>query len=144
MTQPRKRNAKVILRQMVREEVAMAIHEVIAELKQPVKNEQKNSNPKSQKRITEKTNFSNNSIINNVLNETANADIEWETLNGGTFDSSKMNEVMAKQNASNGQNNKSNLAASLGVNPNNPPDFLTKDYSQILKKVDEKVKQTRG
>ena len=39
----KKTNIKTIIRQIVREEVAMAIHEVISELKQPV---QKVSQPK--------------------------------------------------------------------------------------------------
>jgi len=32
----------------------------------------------------------------------------------------------------------------MGVDPNNAPDFLTKDYSKLMKAVDKKAKQTRG
>ena len=41
-------------------------------------------------------NFSNNSVLNDVLNETA-MDEEWKTMGGGTYDSSKMNDVMSGQ-----------------------------------------------
>ena len=75
---------------------------------------------------------SNNSIINDVLNETAEAETEWEQMGGGTYDSSKIHEVVSSQH-------KNNPTA-----PNNAPDFLTKDYSALLKKVDEKAKQSRG
>jgi hypothetical protein len=57
-----------------------------------------------------------------------------------------MNEVMAKQYEGMGtkEGGQAHLAASLGADPSNPPDFLTKDYSQLMQKVDEKAKQTRG
>ena len=98
------------------------------------------------RKITEKKNFSNNSIINDILNETAQTPSEWDTMGGGTFDSSRMNEVMAKQYSGDGttEGGQAQLAASLGADPNNPPDFLTKDYSQLMQAVDKKAKQTRG
>tara|TARA_R110002020_G_scaffold138967_3_gene309582 strand:+ start:80 stop:508 length:429 start_codon:yes stop_codon:yes gene_type:complete len=141
----KKSNVRQVIRQIVREEVAMAINEVITELKQPTQPIKKVSKPQTRQRVTEKKNFSNNSIINDVLNETAQTKAEWEELGGGTFDSSRMTEVMTKQYEGMGQNGSSaQLAASVGADPNNPPDFLTKDYSKLMKKVDEKAKQTRG
>ena len=68
---------KKTIRQIVREEVAMAIHEVIDELKQPSLSSPKQS-------IQEKKNFSKNSVLNDVLNETANGD-DWKTLGGSEF-----------------------------------------------------------
>ena len=143
----KKSNVRTIIRQIVREEVALAIHEVITEIKQPIKETRKKvSKPKKQKQIVEQKQFSSNSIINDVLNETAQSKTEWEQLGGGTFDSSRMTEVMAKQYEGVGtkKGSEAHLAASLGADPSNPPDFLTKDYSQLMKKVDEKAKQTRG
>ena len=64
------------IRQIVREEVAMAIQEVITELKQPTQ-----SQPK---KIVEKKSFTSNSVLNDVLNETAQ-DGEWKTLGGSEF-----------------------------------------------------------
>tara|TARA_Y100000361_G_scaffold152664_1_gene172636 strand:+ start:598 stop:1011 length:414 start_codon:yes stop_codon:yes gene_type:complete len=136
----KKSKLSLLIRQIVREEVAMAIQEVITELKQPV---QQVSKPKTKKKIVEKKTFTSNSILNDVLNETA-GDSEWKDLGGGTFDSSRMNEVMAKQYEGQGMDSGQQLAASMGVDPNNAPDFLTKDYSKLMKAVDKKAKQTRG
>ena len=132
----KKSKLSLLIRQIVREEVAMAIQEVITELKQPV---QQVSKPKTKKKIVEKKTFSSNSVLNDVLNETAGAD-EWKQLGGGTFDSSKMNEVLTSQ-----YSDTMNGSQQVAVNPNDPmAQFLNKDYRQVLQKVDEKAKQTRG
>ena len=123
---------KKTIRQIVREEVAMAIHEVITELKQPTQSQ-------PTKPIQEK-HFSKNKVLNDVLNETANGD--WKTLGGGEFTSDRMNELVGGQYADmmgdTSQTN-GNLAASMGVNPNTPGmDFLKKDYSSLMKAIDKK------
>ena len=139
----KKKSIKTIIRQIVREEVAMAIQEVITELKEPGQQvENKISKPTKQK--ASRQNFSSNRIINDVLNETASTKSEWKELGGGTFDSSKMTEVMSKQYSGMAAGTAAELPASLGVNPNDAPDFLTKDYSKVLKAMDKKAKQTRG
>ena len=145
MKKSNKTSVRTIIRKMVREEVAMAIHEVISELKQPSQQSQQKkvvSKPKTKKRkMVEKKQFSSNSIINDVLNETAHtAADEWETMGGGTYDSSKMNDVLQSSygDMMNDSQPNGNLAASMGVNPNDAPDFLTKDYRAILKAVDKK------
>ena len=137
----KKTNIRTMIRQIVREEVAMAINEVITELKQPSLS---STQPKPKKKIVEKKQFTKNSILNDVMNETVQNE-EWKQMGGGTYDSGKMNEVLGKSygdmmsNSPNG-----NLAASMGVNPNDAPDFLTKDYSGLVKAMDKKAKQTRG
>ena len=80
---------KKTIRQIVREEVAMAIQEVITELKQPIE-----SKPQPEK-IIEKKSYTNNSILNDVLNETAQ-DGDWKTLGGSKFTSERMNELVFK------------------------------------------------
>ena len=140
----KKTNARTVIRQIVREEVALAIQEVITELKQPT---QQVSQPKSKKKIVKKQQYSKNSILNNVLNETA-MDEEWKTMGGGTYDSSKANEVMAstygKMMNDDSENANGTLAAEMGVDPNNAPDFLTKDYSKVMKAIDKKKGITNG
>ena len=137
----KKTNVRTLIRQIVREEVAMAIKEVITELKQPT---QQVSQPKPKKKNVEKKTFVKNSVLNDVLNETA-MDDEWKTMGGGTYNSSKMNEVLGKSygdmmsDSSNG-----NLAASMGVNPNDAPDFLTKDYRKVMKALDKKKGISNG
>tara|TARA_R100001377_G_scaffold56767_1_gene33796 strand:- start:155 stop:553 length:399 start_codon:yes stop_codon:yes gene_type:complete len=130
----KKSDLKLIVRKIVREEVAMAINEVITELRQPV-DVQQTSQPKQQKQITESKKYSDNSVLNRVLNETANGD-EWQSLGGGTYDSSKMNDVVSAQY---------NKTPSNEVNPNDPmSQFLNKDYRAVMKKVDDKANSTRG
>ena len=123
----KKTNIKTIIRQIVIEEVAMAIKEVITELRQPTQ-----SQPQP-KKIVEKKSYTQNSVLNDVLNETAQ-DGDWKTMGGGTFDSSKMNDMMSGQ-----------YGDMMSSNPNVPvsvdgqtPDFLKKDYRAIMKAVDKK------
>ena len=142
MKKSNKTSVRTILRKMVREEVAMAIHEVINELKQPSQQKKVVSKPKTMKRkMVEKKQFSSNSIINDVLNETAHSSAdEWETLGGGTYDSSRANEVLSAE-----YSDVMNGSSQTAVNPNDPMSkFLSKDYRAVMQKVDEKAKQTRG
>ena len=146
----KKTNIRTMIRHIVREEVAMAIGEVITELKQPPLSSQQVSQPKRKKKIVEQKSFTKNSIINEVLNETAMGE-EWKSMGGGTYDSSKMNEVMSSQYGdlmSSDEVNPDAMVASMGVDPAKVDDIVknifTKDYSKLLKKVDEKSKQKRG
>ena len=121
---------KKTIRQIVREEVAMAIQEVITELKQPTQ---------TTKPIQEKKSFSKNSVLNDVLNETAQDD-DWKTLGGSEFTSDRMNELMGKQYGD------VMGGASQQVVPSNDPmaQFVNKDYSEVLKKSEEKSKMKHG
>ena len=129
---------KSVLRTMIREEVAKAIQEVITELKQPTLEKK----PKKKKVIREKQNFTSNKILNNVLNETADNVNDWETMGGSKFTTERMNELAGKNYSDmiNDDSDSSNgsLAAEMGVNPNNAPDFLTKDYRSVMKAIDKK------
>ena len=128
----KKPNIKTIIRQIVREEVAMAIKEVITELKQPTQ-----SKPQP-KKIIEKKSYTNNSILNDVLNETAQ-DGEWKTLGGSEFTSNRMNELIGGQ-----------YTDMMNTTPQQVPSsdpmsqFLNKDYSEVLKKSIEKSKNKHG
>jgi|21_taG_2_1085346.scaffolds.fasta_scaffold78636_2 hypothetical protein len=113
---------KLFIRKIVREEVAMAINEVITELKQPV-NAMK-TEPQQQKPIVEnKKTFSNNNILNDILNETAQANTSLDS-NGNFMDESS---VQLNEGA------KTNL-----------PDFLNKNYSDVVKKSYTKKGKTIG
>ena len=130
----KKTKIKTAIRKIVREEVAMAIQEVITELKQP---KQQVSQPIPKKKIVEKKQYSNNSILNDVLNETA-ADDEWKTMGGGTYDSSKAHEVMSSQY---GNMMNDNMSNSDIIAPQEAPEvknLFDKDFSGILKKSIEK------
>ena len=127
----KKPNIKTIIRQIVREEVAMAIKEVITELKQPTQ-----SKPQP-KKIVEKKSFTNNSVLNDVLNETAQ-DGEWKTLGGSEFTSDRMNELVGGQYG--------DMMNGTQPVPSSDPmsQFLNKDYSQVLEKSIEKSKNKIG
>jgi hypothetical protein len=119
----KKQNIKTIIRQIVREEVAMAIKEVITELKQPTQ-----SQPE---KIIEKKSFTSNSVLNDVLNETAQ-DGEWKTMGGSEFTTDRMNELVGK-----------NYGDMMNQQPQQVPSsdpmsqFLNKDYRQVLEKTEE-------
>jgi len=127
------KNRKTI-RQIVREEVAMAIQEVITELKKPVKVEK----PMTPKKRTQNSSFTSNKVLNDVLNETAQ-DGDWKTLGGGEFTSDRMNELVGRQ-----------YGDMMNTTPQQVPSsdpmakFLNKNYSEVLKKADEKQKQKYG
>ena len=124
----KKTNIKTIIRKIVREEVAMAIGEVITELKQPTQ-----SQPQP-KKIIEKKQYTENSVLNDVLNETAQGE-EWKTMGGGKFDSSRMNELVGGQYG----DMMNNQSPTISVD-GQTPDFLKKDYTEVLKKSEEKSK----
>jgi len=127
----KKQNIKNVIRQIVREEVAMAIKEVITELKQPIE-----SQPQP-KKIIEKKSFTNNSVLNDVLNETAQDD-GWKTMGDGQYTSDRMNEVIGK--------NYGDMMNGTQPVPSSDPmsQFLNKDYSQVLEKSMEKSKNKIG
>ena len=127
----KKPNIKTIIRKIVREEVAMAIKEVITELKQPTQ-----SQPQP-KKIVEKKSFTSNSVLNDVLNETAQDD-GWKTMGGEQYTSDRMNEVVGK--------NYGDMMNGTQPVPSSDPmsQFLNKDYSQVLEKSIEKSKNKLG
>jgi hypothetical protein len=128
----KKTNIKTIIRQIVREEVAMAIKEVITELRKPTE-----SQPQP-KKIVEKKSYTNNSVLNDVLNETAASD-EWKTLGGGELTTDRMNDIV-------GRNYGDMMSGTPQQVPSSDPmsKFLNKDYSQVLEKSMEKSKMKHG
>ena len=126
----KKTNIRTVIRTIVREEVAMAIQEVITELKQPVQSQQTES-------IQEK-HYTKNSVLNDVLNETAQ-DGDWKTMGGSKFTSDRMNELVGEQYGD-------MMKSTPQQVPSSDPmaQFLNKDYSEVLQKVEKKQKQKHG
>tara|TARA_A100001391_G_scaffold118312_2_gene80242 strand:- start:1209 stop:1598 length:390 start_codon:yes stop_codon:yes gene_type:complete len=125
---------KKTIRQIVREEVAMAIQEVITELKKPVKVEK----PMTPKKRTQNSQFTSNKILNDVLNETAQ-DGDWKTMGGGEYTSNRMNEIV-------GRNYGDMMNQQPQVVPSSDPmsQFLNKNYREVLDKAEQKQKQKYG
>ena len=142
----KKSDFKLMIRKIVREEVAMAIQEVITELKQPT---QQVSKQKPKKKMVEKKSYTSNSVLNDVLNETAND--EWKTMGGGTYTSNKINDVLKGQYGDLMSGGNMNVAPQTDINDRpvtNVPDHLmnafTKDYSKTLKAMEKSANKSRG
>ena len=126
----KKTSMRQVIRTIVREEVAMAIQEVIDELKQPTQS-------KPTKPIQEK-HYTKNSVLNDVLNETADGG-DWKTLGGSKFTSERMNELVGGQ-----------YGDMMNETPHQVPSsdpmaqFLNKNYSEVLEKAEQKQKQKYG
>ena len=121
---------KVFIRKMVREEVAMAIHEVITEMKQPPLS----SKPSRAKVIGKKT-YSTNSVLNEVLNETARTAV----LEGGDNPLTKMNSVM-QSSYGDMMNGTSDVPVE---DTSDMGQFLNKDYSGLMAAMDKKKEHFR-
>ena len=128
----KKANIRTVIRKIVREEVAMAIQEVITELKKPTQ-----SKPQPQK-IVEKKSFTKNSVLNDVLNETA-SDGDWKTLGGGEFTSDRMNELVGGQYGDMMNGTPQQVPSSDPMSQ-----FVNKDYREVLKRTEEKQQQKYG
>ena len=125
-----KTNVRTLIRKIVREEVAMAIQEVITELKQPT---QQVSQPKQT--VNNKKSFSKNSVLNDVLNETAissppisSDNSSYPNMEDKVYTTNDMSEVI------NGQ------SKTISVD-GQTPDFLQKDFKSILDKSIQKSNQ---
>ena len=138
----KKSELKMMIREVVREEIRLALKEVIGGSKQQIKKPQP---PKKQ-------NYTKNPVLNEVLNETQTD--EWETMGGTQFTSDRMGELIGgsyadMMNGTQQQPNVDNRVREMGADPESVPkevkdNIFNKDYSKLLKKVDEKAKQTRG
>ncbi len=130
----KKSELKTMVRAIVREEVAMAITEVITELKKP----SQPTKPMTPKKRTQNSSFTSNKVLNDVLNETA-MEGDWKTLGGGEFTTERMNDIVGK-----------NYGGVMNTTPQQVPSsdpmskFLNKDYREVLKRTDEKQKQKYG
>ena len=114
---------KNIIREVVREEIRMGLKEVIGEVKkQPVQKPKK------------KQNYTKNSVLNEVLNDTDASD--WKTMGGEKYTSDKMGEIMGNSYKDlMGDNQPQNGGV---VVDGQQPDFLKKDYRELMNAVDKK------
>ena len=138
----KKSELKMMIREVVREEIRLALKEVVGGSKRQIRKPQP---PKKQS-------YTKNPVLNEVLNETQ-AD-EWETMGGTEFTSDRMNELVGGSYADmmNGQPQQPNVdtrIVEMGANPSSVPkevkdNIFNKDYSELMKAIDEKQKQKNG
>ena len=111
--------------------------------------------PKKVQQPKKEVQYTSNEALNKVLNETVGGvpqgDGGYETMGGGVFDSSKINQILAREtglgDTESVKEKKREIAAvdsikKAGVNVDQVPDHvtnaLTKDYSAVMKAIDKK------
>ncbi len=134
MKTKKKTNMRTVIRKIVREEVAMAIREVITELQKPTQP----TKPLTPKKPSQNSQFTSNKVLNDVLNETA-SDGDWKTLGGGEFTTERMNELVGGQYADMMNDTPQQVPSSDPM-----AQFLNKDYREVLDRTEEKSKQKYG
>ena len=137
-----------IIREVVRREIKKEINEIFIR-------EQKTSEPQLadviQQEVSEpkeQVKYTNNKSLNDVLNETValskKQSSDYPTLGGGTFDTSKMSELMGYGKP---EEAKRDMVAvdslqKAGVRVDQVPEHLTnaltRDYSSLMKAIDKK------
>ena len=122
---------KLHIRKIVREEVAMAINEVITEMTKPSRLKPSQPKKPNKRRFVEKQTYSTNSVLNDVLNETA----QTAVLEEGDNPLSKMNDVM-QSSYGDMMDNTAVTEDTSGMGK-----FLNKDYSKVLEKSYEKSRK---
>ena len=142
-----------IIQEVVRREIKKEINEIFIR-------EQKTSEPQLadviQQKVSEpkeQVKYTNNKSLNDVLNETVGLskkqDSEYPTMGGGTFDTSRMTELLGY-----GQTDevKRDMVAvdtikkagrSVDQVPDHVTNALTRDYSGLMKALDDKKKGIR-
>ena len=103
--------------------------------------------PVVKKKKVKEQKFTDNPTLNKILNETAQQKEEYPTLGGGTFDSSRMTEMLGYGSGMGNKEVKREVAAastlqSAGMNPEAAPEHLknalTRDYTDLIKAIDKK------
>ena len=103
--------------------------------------------PVIKKKKVKEQKFTDNPTLNQILNETAQQQEEYPTLGGGTFDSSRMTEMLGYGSGLGNKEVKREVAAastlqSAGMTPETAPEHLTnaltRDYSGLMKAIDKK------
>ena len=150
-----KKDLVKIIKEVVRIEVKKQVREIFIKeekstsLKSLAKKEFKEPIRKKYKK-REKVNYTTNTTLNNILNETvggieANGEMdEYPTMGGGTFDSSRVTELAGFGGDKQTQREVGAVQTmkEAGVTTNQVPDHvqdaLTRDYSQVMKAIDNK------
>lgn len=131
-----------LIKEVVKQEIKKQITDIlISETNIP------KETPVVKKKKVKEQKFTDNSVLNKILNETAQQKEEYPTLGGGTFDSSRMTEMLGYGSGLGNKEVKREVAAastlqSAGMNPDDAPEHLknalTRDYSGLIKAIDKK------
>ena len=130
-----------LIKEVVKQEVKKQITDILINETNIPK-----TKPVVKKKVKEQK-FTDNSVLNKILNETAQQQEEYPTLGGGTFDTSRMTEMLGYGGGLGNKEVKREVAAastlqSAGMTPETAPEHLTnaltRDYSGLMKAIDKK------
>ena len=130
-----------LIKEVVKQEVKKQITDILINETNIPK-----TKPVVKKKKVKEQKFTNNPTLNKILNETAQQE-EYPTLGGGTFDSSRMTEMLGYGSGLGNKEVKREVAAastlqSAGMTKESAPEHLTnaltRDYSDLMKAIDKK------
>ena len=130
-----------LIKEVVKQEVKKQITDILINETNIPK-----TKPVVKKKVKEQK-FTDNPMLNQILNETAQQQEEYPTLGGGTFDTSRMTEMLGYGSGLGNKEVKREVAAastlqSAGMTPDTAPEHLTnaltRDYSGLMKAIDKK------
>ena len=130
-----------LIKEVVKQEVKKQITDILINETNIPK-----TKPVIKKKKVKEQKFTNDPTLNKILNETAQQE-EYPTLGGGTFDSSRMTEMLGYGSGLGNKEVKREVAAastlqSAGMTPETAPEHLTnaltRDYSGLMKAIDKK------
>ena len=133
-----------LIKEVVKQEVKKQITDILINETNIPK-----AKPVIKKKVKEQK-FTDNPTLNKILNETAQSPKDMEeypTLGGGTFDSSRMTEMLGYGSGLGNKEVKREVAAastlqSAGMTPDSAPEHLTnaltRDYTDLIKAIDKK------
>ncbi len=150
-----------LIRELVKQEVKKQVTEIFIKegIKSMTESTSKNDVmevlPKRKSKPKEKVTYTKNPVLNDILNETANAGTdefdEYPTMTGKPFDSTRMAEAIGYGNMMGDAESRRKQAAiqtaqAAGADTNNEAvqnvmQDLTKDYRDVMKAVDKKVRR---
>ena len=130
-----------LIKEVVKQEVKKQITDILINETNIPK-----SKPVVKNKKVEEKNYTDNPTLNKILNETAQQQEEYPTLGGGTFDSSRMTEMLGYGSGLGNKEVKREVAAastlrSAGLTPESAPEHLTnaltRDYSGLMKAINK-------
>jgi len=136
-----------IIQEVVRREIKKEINEIFIN-EQKTSNQQQLTDVISQVSEPKEVKYTNNKSLNDVLNETVGLSrkqsSEYPTMGGGTFDSSRMTELLGYSQPEEVQRDMvavdtiKKAGKSVDQVPEHVTNALTKDYSALMKALDKK------
>ena len=130
-----------LIKEVVKQEVKKQITDILINETNIPK-----AKPVIKKKKVKEQQFTSDPTLNKILNETAQQE-EYPTLGGGTFDTSRMTEMLGYGGGLGNKEVKREVAAastlqSAGMTPETAPEHLTnaltRDYSGLMKAIDKK------